>query len=1257
MREISISALKDKALDVDADLRFMALEDLKKYLKNNTNIKYKSVESFVPILFRLLNDSNSNVQSQAVSMFSIIVRYMSPDGIIEMIEGLYKELLDENAKKEDLKITISIPSMALRLVLASGSFFSKQLHRNILKYLIPNITSHDFNVDSVELLIDLLKSSGRFLKPEEGWKLIERSVQTIFRHEDLIGRRSVVAFGLLLQGEEANFVTISLITQCMHLIIQESSSSLGSSRASINRLNLFSILLHAQSHVSAESEEASQGLTSTIFQNVKEDLKLSKLNDTSNVEDIDFDDLMKDNCIREEALNTVNVLITSVPYSVVKLYVSDIIYFIKEFISYDPLGLGDSAEVESSEDSDIEFSDDEDHISLNDVQDDDDGIWKLRLKSIGLCNSLALASPDALLLVCDQLLPCLLKTLDSSNDLIIEETIKTFINIISQLSRISNSNTNRMRRRNSEASSMSISDPYNDWLNQLCSKLEERIVDVLFVAAKISKFSITLKLVDSLVQTKAYVSNEFLDNVFSIIEKVDFRTAGNADCLFFYRTILDNDKISGSSSAFIHRILEDLLSSLNNNKTYHYVILETIDISRLFFKKIGDLNVDATLNGSINDLIQSIISLCVDKSYLASLKQKAIGGLTSACVHLDLDESTKERIFDVFRRALGDEVTMRITIESLIGVYSRTSKCFGTFINNSEFVDFLIRHLRIILCSTEESYYYVSLKLIDEILKCGTTDKIDKKEIDKLFDICVGLYRVTFDPRIMVLSFDILGNLIEYHPIDENFIKDLSMNVINNKLVDIEEWDTTSYLRFIRILLNSSSFNLAEVFARYLDLKSFISAKTMAIIYTELNMKEQTKIIESELISYIENKRDMELDDLLFHIQFLGNIGSAGRLNHVNIDTFLYLLDSHHESVRFASSRAIGLLVERDLASNLQRLLNSYVLNEKERSLNIISLIQILGDKVNIEALSLNLIWNTVWTTVSLYGEEFSRHGSEIKYAGDVLSKICLRDNAFICITLENAKSCHNRSTAYVSITILKQLMSKLATSLNDLLELFQECLKFLEIPCIEIKQALVDTISTGLHNKPRLLMDFLAPKILPLIFEELPPRPEFKKVIPMGPYKYVIDQGLEIRKLCYELLYTVISMDPQSLKDHNVDIIRIGRTIIDKGLTDTEIDIVILSSINLGHLISSDYKFFLTSPDVLPSLMDALRLNLSKKLKSKASTQEAESFNEGLKAVVKLSKIINKALLNQELVNNSWIIYYSEMKANFALTFAAVEI
>lgn len=71
-----------------------------------------------------------------------------------------------------------------------------------------------------------------------------------------------------------------------------------------------------------------------------------------------------------------------------------------------------------------------------------------------------------------------------------------------------------------------------------------------------------------------------------------------------------------------------------------------------------------------------------------------------------------------------------------------------------------------------------------------------------------------------------------------------------------------------------------------------------------------------------------------------------------------------------------------------------------------------------------------------------------------------------------------------------------------------------------------------------------------------------------MGPSKYVLDEGLEIRKLCYEFIYSIISLDEATLAKNQVNLEDIAAKIIEFGLTDDQTDITLLTCINLINYI-----------------------------------------------------------------------------------------
>ena len=70
----------------------------------------------------------------------------------------------------------------------------------------------------------------------------------------------------------------------------------------------------------------------------------------------------------------------------------------------------------------------------------------------------------------------------------------------------------------------------------------------------------------------------------------------------------------------------------------------------------------------------------------------------------------------------------------------------------------------------------------------------------------------------------------------------------------------------------------------------------------------------------------------------------------------------------------------------------------------------------------------------------------------------------------------------------------------------------------IDIRQIVVGNLLTGLHSKPDTILPILDLIILPKIFDQLQAEDSFKKIITMGPYKYVLDEGLEIKSFVTSL-------------------------------------------------------------------------------------------------------------------------------------------
>ena len=218
----------------------------------------------------------------------------------------------------------------------------------------------------------------------------------------------------------------------------------------------------------------------------------------------------------------------------------------------------------------------------------------------------------------------------------------------------------------------------------------------------------------------------------------------------------------------------------------------------------------------------------------------------------------------------------------------------------------------------------------------------------------------------------------------------------------------------------------------------------------------------------------------------------------------------------------------------------------------------------------------------------------------------------------------------------------------------------------IDIRQIVVGNLLTGLHSKPDTILPILDLIILPKIFDQLQAEDSFKKIITMGPYKYVLDEGLEIRKLCYEFIYSVISLENAVIKKYNINLEKIASKIIEVGLIDTQTDITVLACINLTNYIElhKDSAVELITRDggnAFTTMINNLKKQLSKKLSAKASTQDSESHQERIKSIIKLSKKFASVVEAAESIELAaairvWNEYNNDLKTNFTIYYNSTD-
>jgi cullin-associated NEDD8-dissociated protein 1 len=66
----------------------------------------------------------------------------------------------------------------------------------------------------------------------------------------------------------------------------------------------------------------------------------------------------------------------------------------------------------------------------------------------------------------------------------------------------------------------------------------------------------------------------------------------------------------------------------------------------------------------------------------------------------------------------------------------------------------------------------------------------------------------------------------------------------------------------------------------------------------------------------------------------------------------------------------------------------------------------------------------------------------------------------------------------------------------------------------LEIRRHSMSTLTSATHNKPELILAQLN-QLMPFVMSETVIKPELVREVQMGPFKHIIDDGLEVRKVC----------------------------------------------------------------------------------------------------------------------------------------------
>lgn len=1190
------------------DFRYMALNDLLSIL-HRSNVQYEDsiATRLVDAVLKTLEDKNGEVQNLGIKCLGPLVR-RSKDGPVQVVV----DKLCKTGSNDELR---DISSTALRTVILEVPA-SSTVATSITQRLVPRLLSQmedvsgasDVLLDSIDVLIELLRKFGRAIgtlntREEDG--LMRTLIVLLDNPRAAVRKRAVVALGSLV---------MYVSTERFAVFMSEMIESLKIAKSDEKLKTLISLMGQI---CKVEIAQSGQGRFANYLQTVAPAV-LDSLT-------------LEDDELHEVSLQSLESFVLQGGPQI-RRYDAQILQIIQRFLVYDPNydeqddsddDNASMAEVDESSDLGSDFEDD------GEYDDDDDISWKLRRCAAKLAAAVLRLPSDSNASTTAQLVPTLAARLGEREENVRIEIVQTFTLLVAQIERKQN-NILLSRKRSRDAEEMDVETAPNSRdtviallpkiIRQISKQLNDKnpqVKQVCFALlgelAQLSRSGFAHYMPSLLTATKAALTTsgsgtnatstsalkisalEFICSFASCTSKAE---AGDQNTMLVSITTgtLMQEKMNKVSMAALSA-LKQLLSNVvttRDSATYEQICTTLLE-------KISEPDLELEIRDALINLLGD--ALLVSPPESTSVIQK--------------------RTCEVLAGKIQQEATRLVTIHTL-----------GRIAAGS--------------CDLDQAW---ELNMVRESLKSTTNANKSLRNAAIVTSISFAARAGrNFSNADIQATSQTIANLLDtqdaqmvLHAV--NWLSVLARSVTNTDLL------CESTLPAVYRLLKGPLIHAGGAFAP--QLSSFFGAiaktsSSSAIIdhltsesFTNAGLPLLSKFIA---VIIVNNDDRALLQDCIKDIKapkssetrrslalyVLGEYGRQAPLAADMGDLVLSQFKSPSEQVKSAAAFALGGIASANIQMYLPRIFAELDRSKDDRYLLAVSLKEMImhgadGASAQILAESAE---NICQKLLELNFEERTNN-----IVAESVGRLTLLRPHQLLPELQNEVKSQSSISRAVVIRAIRYTFSSTSTRFDDQLRPFiVDFLSMMEDESLDIRRLALSTLYSAAHNKPYMIMEHLA-RLMPLLFQETVLRQDLIHTVQMGPFKHIVDDGLELRKNAFETLYTLLDSF-----HHNMDI----PTVIDivlRGLDDVH-EIKILCSLMITHLSGvAQQKMAARLDDVTAKLQKLM----ASKLKDTAVKQDKERDNElkrsTLRCAISLLPLSSNA-------SPGFVAFMDEMKA-----------
>ncbi|KAL6629111.1 hypothetical protein ACP70R_028876 [Stipagrostis hirtigluma subsp. patula] len=1218
MANLNITNILEKMTGKDKDYRYMATSDLLSELNKES---FKSDQDLEPKLtstvLQQLEDASGDVSGLAVKCLAPLVKKVGEDKVVEMTNKLCDKLLNGKDQHRDTA------SIALKTIIAEVT--TPTLAEKILVSLAPQLIkgvntgkNAEIKCECLDILGDVLHRFGNLVTKDHEY-MLSALLSQLGSNQASVRKKSVSCIASLAPSLSDDLLAKATL-QVVQLLKNRSAKS------EITRTNIQMI------------GSLSRSVGYRFGPHLAETVPLLVSYCTSASEN--------DEELREYSLQALESFMLRCPRDIAP-YCEGILNLALEYVSYDP-NFTDSME----EDTDDECLDeDDDDESANEYTDDEDASWKVRRASAKCLSAIIVSRPEMLSKMYLEACPKLIDRFREREENVKMDIFNTFIELLRQTGNVTKGQGD-------------IDENSPRWLlKQEVPKVVKSINRQLrekSIKTKVGAFSVLKELVVVLPDCLADHFGSLVPGIEKALNDKSSTSNLKIEALIFTRLVM----ASHSPSVFhpyIQALSGPILSAIGDR--YYKVTAEALRVCGELVRVLRpDLKASSLdFRPYISPIYNAILGRLANQDQDQEVKECAISCMSlvvstfgdglqrelPACLPILVDRMGNEitrltavKAFSVIANSplridlscVLDHVVSELTAflrkanralrQATLGTLNSLVVTYGGQIGSSSY-ETIIAELSTLISDMDLHMTALALELCCTIM-------VDRKSIQN-----VGLaVRNKVLPQALIL-------------IRSALLQGQALQALQRFFASLVQSANTSFDALLDSLISAAKPSQSGGLA-----KQALSSIAKCVAVLCLAAGDQKCASTIEMLKGIL-KDDTATNSAKQHMALLclGEIGrrkdlsSHAQIENIVIESF----QSPFEEIKSAASYALGNIAVGNLSKYLPFILDQIDNQQKKQYLLLHSLKEVIVRQSVDHAGQSELQDSNIEKILALLFNHCESEEEGVRnVVAECLGKIALIEPKKLIPALKERTSSPAANTrATVAIAIKYSIVERPEKIDEIMCSEISTFLMLIKDSDRHVRRAAVLALSTAAHNKPNLIKGLL-PELLPLLYDQTVVKQELVRTVDLGPFKHVVDDGLELRKAAFECVDTLL--------DSCLDQVNPSSFIVPfllSGLGD-HYDVKMPCHLILSKLADKCPSAVLA---VLDSLVEPIEKTINHKPKGDAVKQEVDRnedmIRSALRAIASLSRISGsdysirfKNLMNKILATPTLAEKYSSVRS-----------